>query len=445
MVSAMTITRRALLGSGLAAGALVAARRSAAQPAPAATTVTAPPVASKPVVERPRPPAGEQYNPVIVPNGHTLPFTRRDGVKVFHLIAGAVKHELAPGLEIEAWGYNGTTPGPVIEGVVGDRIRVYVTNTLPEATTVHWHGMFLPNGMDGVAGLTQKSIPPGKTFKYEFPLLKPGTFMYHPHFDEMTQIALGMTGMIVVHPRQPPAADRRVRDFSLMLHEWHVPIGHKRPHPLTMNEFNVLTFNSKSFPGTAPLAVETGDLVRLRLGNLGPMDHHPIHLHGYAFRVVETDGGTVPATARHLDTTVLVPVGSVRVVEFVADKPGDWALHCHMTHHAMNQMGHGSANLVGVDPKGLDARLTRVVPGYMTMGETGMGDMMMMKQPRNSISMHGGEGPFGTIEMGGMFTVLKVRDKLTAETAAGWYSHPEGTVASLASEADLARDGISRP
>jgi hypothetical protein len=215
---------------------------------------------------------------------------------------------------------------------------------------------------------------------------------------------------------------------GLEVHEWHVPIGSKRPDPLTMNDFNVLTFNSKSFPGTAPLAVETGDLVRLRFGNLGPMDHHPVHLHGYAFRVVETDGGPVPASARHLDTTVLVPVGAVRVVEFVA--------------HAMNQMGHGAANLVGVDTKGLDARLTRVVPGYMTMGETGMGDMMMMKQPRNSISMHGGDGPFGTIEMGGMFTVLEVRDKLTAENAAGWFTHPEGTVSVAATDVDLARDGI---
>jgi FtsP/CotA-like multicopper oxidase with cupredoxin domain len=441
MVAAMTITRRGLLGTGLAAGVLAATRKVSAQPAmPATTHVPAPPITSKPVIERLKPPAGERYNPVIVPNGHTLPFTKKDGVKVFHLVAGAVKHEIAPGLEIEAWGYNGTTPGPLIEGVVGDRIRVYVTNKLPEATTVHWHGMLVPNGMDGVAGLTQKSIPPGQTFKYEFELVKAGTFMYHPHFDEMTQIALGMVGMIVVHPKEPDG--RRVRDFSLMAHEWHVPIGQKRPNPLTMNEFNVLTFNSKAFPGTAPLAVETGDLVRLRLGNLGPMDHHPIHLHGFSFKIVETDGGRVPASAQLPETSVLVPVGAVRVVEFVADKPGDWALHCHMTHHAMNQMGHGSANLVGVDPKGLDARLTRVVPGYMTMGETGMGDMMMMKQPRNSISMHGGEGPFGTIEMGGMFTVLKVRDKLTADNAAGWYEHPKGTVASVATEADLARDGI---
>jgi hypothetical protein len=204
----------------------------------------------------------------------------------------------------------------------------------------------------------------------------------------------------------------------------------------------VLTFNSKSFPATTPLAVETGDLVRIRLGNLGPMDHHPIHLHGHAFHVVETDGGPVPPSARWPETTVLVPVGSVRVVEFVANAPGDWPLHCHMTHHVMNQMGHDAANLIGADVKGLDAKMGRAVPGYMVMGETGMGDMMAMKLPRNSISMMGGKGPFDQIDMGGMFTILKVRNKLTAESAAGWYEHPQGTVADEATASDLARDNI---
>jgi FtsP/CotA-like multicopper oxidase with cupredoxin domain len=438
----MTITRRTILGSSLAAAGLLASKKTsrAQTGGKTATIIPAPPVASAPVIEIPKPPPGERYTPLIVPNGHTLPFKKVGNVKVFHLVAGAVKHQIAPGLDIEAWGYNGTTPGPLIEAVAGDRVRIYVTNKLPERTSVHWHGMFVPNGMDGVSGLTQTAIAPGKTYKYEFTLGKAGTFMYHPHFDEMTQIALGMTGMFVVHPKEPPP---RARDFSMMIHGWHVPIGSLRPNPLTMNEFNVLTFNSKSFPGTAPLAIEKGELVRIRLGNLGPMDHHPIHLHGYAFKVVETDGGPVPVSARVPETAILVPVGTCRVIEFVADAPGDWAMHCHMTHHAMNQMGHGAANLVGVDTTGIDPRMSRVVPGYMTMGETGMGDMHAMQQPRNSISMVGGKGPFGTIEMGGMFTILKVRDKLTAETAAGWFKHPPGTVADVATDADLARDGIT--
>lgn len=448
----MTMTRRSLLGSGLAVGAGALARKAAAQPhqhhgAPppsrpptAQPPILAPPVASAPVIGFPKPPTGERYTPVIVPNGHTLPFDKRGGVKVFHLVAGPIKHQFAPGLDVDAWGYNGTTPGPLIEGVVGDRVRIYVTNKLPEPTTVHWHGLFLPNGMDGVSGLTQPSIGVGKTFKYEFTLTKPGTFMYHPHFDEMTQIALGMVGMFVVHPREPEG--RRVRDFSLLSHEWKVPIGSSRPDPLAMSDFNVLTFNSKSFPATAPLAVEQGDVVRIRLGNLGPMDHHSIHFHGHAFRVVETDGGPVPAAARWPETTVLVPVGAVRVIEFVADALGDWPLHCHMTHHAMNQMGHDAPRLIGVDTDGIDRRVGKLVPGYMTMGETGMGDMMTMQLPRNSISMVGAKGPFERIDMGGMFTIVKVRKQLTAANAQGWYDHPAGTVASAATADELARDGI---
>ena len=447
----MTVTRRSMLHSGLAAGAaLVGSRVAAAQPhpghgggqPPAPGPAPPPPAPDAPMkLTQGRRVAGETYTPVVVPNGRTLPFERKGDAKVFHLVAEPVKHQFAPGLDVEAWGYNGATPGPLIEAVEGDKVRIYVTNKLPEPTTVHWHGVFLPSGMDGVGGLSQDYILPGRTFKYEFTFTKPGTFMYHPHFDEMTQIALGMVGMIVVHPRRPKVT-RRVRDYSLMSHEWKVDIGAARPDPMAMNDFNVLTFNSKSFPATEPLVAELGDLVRIRIGNLGPMDHHPIHLHGYAFELVETDGGQVPKSARWPETTVLVPVGAVRVVEFVADVPGDWAMHCHMTHHVMNQMGHDAPNLIGADVRGLDDAVGRVVPGYMTMGHTGMGDMMNMGLPRNSISMLGGRGPFDMIDMGGMFTILKVRPRLTGDTDPGWWDNPPGTVADEASDADLARDGI---
>ena len=177
--------------------------------------------------------------------------------------------------------------------------------------------------------------------------------------------------------------------------------------------------------------------MRIRFGNLGPMDHHPIHLHGHHFEVVGTDGGTVPASARRPDTTVLVPVGTTRTIEFVA-RPGDWPLHCHMTNHMMNQMGHDAANLIGADIHGIDAKLGRVVPGYMTMGETGMGEMMQMQQPKNAISMSGGQGPYGAIDMGGMFTLVKVRDRLSKDP--GWYK--PGQVASEATADELTRDGI---
>jgi len=121
------------------------------------------------------------YAPVITPNGTSLPWKWENGAKAFHLVAEPVKREFAPGLAVNCWGYNGQTPGPTIEAVEGDRVRIYVTNKLPEPTSVHWHGMILPNGMDGVAGLNQKPIQPGETFKYEFTLRQHGTQMYHPH------------------------------------------------------------------------------------------------------------------------------------------------------------------------------------------------------------------------------------------------------------------------
>jgi len=380
---------------------------------------------------------------VVTPNGRTLELRLIDGVKVGHLIAEPVQHEFAPGLSAECWGYNGGTPGPTIEVVEGDKLRLYVTNRLPEPTTVHWHGIVLPNGMDGVSGLNQRPIPMGETFVYEFTVKYPGTFMYHPHFDEMTQIALGMGGMFIVHPKRP-VGPRVDRDFVMMSHEWRLDVGAKRPDPNEMKDFNLLTFNSKAFPATQPLLIGKGERVRIRFGNLGPMDHHPIHLHGLWFHVTATDGGYVPPSAQYPETTVLVAVGSTRVIEFVAEEPGDWAMHCHMTHHVMMQMGHGLPVMVGVDTKRLDQRMSRVIPEYMSMGTAGMGGMgeMRMPIPDNSRPMRGAPGPFGYVDMGGMFTILKVRDDPSAADASGWYEHPKGSVAERADPARLAADGI---
>ncbi len=419
---------------GVAAGALVA---QAAQAQPAAPPDPAPADAS------PRAPGPPGQPRVITPNGSTLPFRDVGGVKVGHLVAEAFQHEIAPGLVTEVWGYNGSTPGPTIEAMEGDHLRIYVTNRLPEPTTAHWHGIVVPNGMDGVAGLTQKPIPVGETYVYDFVVRHPGTYMYHSHYDEMTQIALGNVGMFIVHPRRlrGPRVDR---DFVLMAHEWKITAGARRPDPNAMSDFNVLTFNGKAFPATAPLVVGRGERVRIRLGNLGPMDHHPIHIHGLSFKVTATDGGFVPESAQYPETTVLLPVGSTRVIEFVPDELGDWAMHCHMTHHVMMQMGHGLPNMVGADTRKLDRRMSRVVPDYMTMGTTGMGGMaeMPMPMPPNSLPMRGGDGPFSYIDMGGMFTVLKVREDPETADPNGWFSHPAGTVAGQASADRMRADGI---
>src|SRR4029079_19176029 len=196
---------------------------------------------------------------------------------------------------------------------------------------------------------------------------------------------------LVVHPRRPSASHRVDRDFVILLSEWKIVRCARRPDPNEMTDFNVLTMNAKASPGTAPLVFRKGERVRIRFGNLSAMDHHPIHMHGYQFRIVETDGGAIPESAHQLETTVLVQTGSTKTIEFVADAPGDWALHCHMTHHVMNQMGHGIPNLVGVDAGDLDAKAPRLLPDYMTMGTAGMGDMaeMSMAVPKNSLPMAG--------------------------------------------------------
>ena len=387
---------------------------------------------------------GTDYTPVITPNGAPLPWKIVDGVKVFHLIPEPVTHEFAPGLVAECWGYNGRVHGPTIEAVEGDRVRIYVTNRLPAATSVHWHGVLLPNGMDGVAGLNQKPIEPGETFKYEFTLRQHGTHMYHSHHDEMTQMALGQMGLFIIHPRTPQSP-RPDRDFAFMLNEWKIVVGTSRPDPNEMLDFNMFTFNARAFPGTEPLVVKLGERVRIRLANASPMSHHPIHLHGYQFEITQTDGGQIPESAQWPETTALTAVGSTRTFDFIADEPGDWALHCHMTHHVMNQMGHEFGNMIGVNTEGLNQKIRRFLPGYMTMGEDGMAEMgdMGMANPPNSIPMLGGEGPFGYITMGGMFTILKVREGLTSYDDPGWYNHPPGTLASEASPEELQRDGIS--
>lgn len=398
-------------------------------------------------ITQPFNPGGLNYKPVITLNGLTLPWKMVGGVKVFHLIAEPVTHEFAPGLVAECWGYNNRVHGPTIEAVEGDHIRIYVTNRLPAPTTVHWHGLLLPHGMDGVGGISQKAIQPGETFKYEFTLKQHGTLMYHSHHDEGTQIQLGMMGLFIIHPKNPKTTTPD-RDYAMLLSEWKIEVGARRPDPNEMTDFNVFTMNGRSFPGTQALVAKVGERVRIRIGNLSTMSHHAIHLHGYYFKVVATDGGEIPEAGQWPETTVHMPTGSTRTIEFVADAPGDWVMHCHMLHHVMTQMGHDSGNLIGIDTEGLDKKIRKLVPGYMTMGQSGMGDMgdMGMAVPKNSLPMVGAPGPHDYITMGGMFTLLKVRETLPVGDAdPGWYQSPPGTQADIAPAADLKRDGIALP
>jgi FtsP/CotA-like multicopper oxidase with cupredoxin domain len=377
-------------------------------------------------------PTAQGYRPVKTLNGRTLPYRLRDGVKEFHLIAQEIDHEFAPGTTVKAWGYNGSTPGPTLEAVEGDRVRIYVTNRLKEHTSVHWHGLILPSGMDGVGGLSQPHIQPGETFVYEFTLQQHGTHMYHPHADEMVQLAMGMMGLFIIHPKDPASAPVD-RDYAILLHNWAVHPGTWRPDPSVMVDFDLWTMNSKVFPAIEALLAQTGERVRIRFANLS-MWNHPMHLHGVQFHVTGSDGGRWPPSQWRSEVTEIVGVGQTRDIEFTA-VPGDWALHCHMSHHTMNAMGHGIPSAIGVDQSGVEDKMRALLPGYMAMGKNGMAEhgehvaMGHMPGPDNTLPMMAGTGPYGNLDMGGMFTVVKVRDQLTGDRDPGWYDAPPKTTA----------------
>ncbi|MGX1742433.1 multicopper oxidase family protein [Bosea sp. NPDC055353] len=423
-----TLSRRGFMGSSglVLAGAAAVSGRSAFAAVPEAPTMT------EASTQAPlTPTSGPDYQPVATLNGWTLPWRMNGDWKEFHLVAEPVEREMAPGMKAYLWGYNGQSPGPTIEAVEGDKVRIYVTNKLPENTTIHWHGQRLPNGMDGVGGLTQPHIPPGKTFVYEFQLRRSGTYMYHPHSDEMVQMAMGMMGFFVVHPSDP--AFRRVdRDFVFLLNAFDIEPGSYVPKVNTMLDFNLWCWNSRVFPGIDPFVVGLNDKVRIRFGNL-TMTNHPIHMHGYEFKVSCTDGGWVDPAAAWPEVSVDCAVGQMRAFDFVADEPGDWAIHCHKSHHTMNAMGHSVKTYIGVGKKDLAKRIARIAPGYMPMGSNGMGEMgsMEMPLPDNTLPMMTGFAQFGPVEMGGMFSVVKVREGLakTDYKDPGPYKNPEGTVA----------------
>ncbi|MBI4005173.1 MAG: copper oxidase, partial [Gammaproteobacteria bacterium] len=339
-------------------------------------------------------PSGQNYVPVHTLNGRTLPYKMKNGVKEFHLIAEEIEHEFAPGSKAKCWGYNGTTPGPTIEAVEGDRVRILVTNKLPEHTTIHWHGVLLPSGMDGVGGLSQPHIKPGETFAYEFTLRQHGTQMYHPHADEMVQMAVGMMGMFIIHPKDGEEVPID-RDYCFLLHNWALHPGTYRPDPSILQDFDLWTFNSKVFPAIDPIVAKTGERVRIRMGNLS-MWNHPIHLHGHQYWVTGSDGGRWPSSLWRTETTEIVGVGQTRDIEFIA-YPGDWALHCHMAHHVMNAMGHGIANPLGVNQRVIAGKIKSLLPGYVPMGEGGMSEHaehLAMSQ-MSDMKMEGMEGMSG--------------------------------------------------
>jgi FtsP/CotA-like multicopper oxidase with cupredoxin domain len=287
---------------------------------------------------RPAPPVpphqfGSGVIPVAVPDVPDMPWRFENGAKVFNITVEHVRTEFIPGRVVDAWGFNGSVPGPTIQINEGDHVRLIVENRLPEPFSMHWHGLEIPNDMDGIPGISQDPIPPGGTFTYEFTLHQNGTFFYHSHM--AMQEMMGLIGLFIIHPRRAhtPRVDR---DFGIILQGWALLPNNTIPNSLAM-EFNWLTMNGKAGPATTPMLCRIGERVRIRLVNLG-MDHHPMHLHGHQFYVTGTEGGRIRTTAVEPANTVLVGVAQARDIEFVANNPGDWHFHCHLPHHMMNQM-----------------------------------------------------------------------------------------------------------
>jgi manganese oxidase len=325
-------------------------------------------------------PAASGGNAASVPRGSVpvttldiadLPFTMDNGVKVFNLIAEPVKQLIVPGRTFDLWGFNGSAPGPTIQANEGDRLRIVFDNHLPEPTRIHWHGLELPIEMDGVPGVSQDVVMPGDRFVYEFSLHQDGTFFYHPHM--AMQEMVGMLGGFIIHPKSPytPHVDK---DYLIALQEYAVLPNSTIPNSMSM-EFNWLTFNGKAGPASTPLVIRQGERVRIRLINMG-MDHHPIHLHGFTFWETGREGARQQESAWTRGNATLVGVAQARDFEFVADRLGEWMLHCHLPHHMMNQM----ASTVGP--------MTRVGRGMQ--GGASMQDGMGMLRDGNATSENRG-------------------------------------------------------
>jgi FtsP/CotA-like multicopper oxidase with cupredoxin domain len=217
----------------------------------------------------------------------------------------------------------------------GDQVRIIVKNELPVPTTIHWHGVEVPNAMDGVPGVTQDPIQPGETFTYEFIAKPAGTFMYHSHFEGDVQVGAGLYAPFIIDPKEPDA-NPPVVDKVLMISEVRMTDGETyAAMPMGGMEPNYFTINGKSFPATETITIKKGDLVRLRLIAIGQFIH-PMHLHGMPFKIVATDGHPVPEAAQLTKDTISVAPGERYDIEFIATETGQWMLHCHILHHTTN-------------------------------------------------------------------------------------------------------------
>ena len=287
---------------------------------------------------------------VITPDVTNLPFVVKKGIKYFELIAEPVQGELLPGFFINGLGYNGSIPGPTIQVYPGEYVNIRVYNKLPEPTSIHWHGLDIPNVMDGVPHVEPSpKIQPNSYFDYKFRISNPpGTHMYHSH--DSSQEMLGLGGAFIILDPYESLCNIQ-RDYFIMLQEFHVKslkMGEVKPgvydiDPMS-HEFNFFTMNGKCFPYTTPLKVKLGENVRIRLGNI-VMEAHPIHIHGHQFLITASDGNTIPYYNQMKKNTINVASGETWDIIFGTNNPGRWPLHCHIPHHMTNNMSKSTGGM----------------------------------------------------------------------------------------------------
>ncbi|SFE02600.1 Multicopper oxidase with three cupredoxin domains (includes cell division protein FtsP and spore coat protein CotA) [Paenibacillus catalpae] len=279
--------------------------------------------------------------------------------KEFNLVATQSNQEIAPGKTLPVWTFNNSVPGPQIRVKQGDRIKINLKNELPEPVTIHWHGVPVPNNMDGIPGVTQNAVQPGQTYTYEFIADVPGTYWYHSHQDSVNQLDRGLYGSFIVLGTNEEKADR---DYTLMLDEWissgmgmsdmnmsgmdHSGMNMNDGSSSNMNDemssmsmgddmsmYDLFSINGKSGSLVDQLPVKRGEKVRLRLINAGYLSHQ-IHLHGHEFKVIATDGQPINNPGILKDNLVSIAPGERYDIEFVANNPGQWLIEDHSDNQA---------------------------------------------------------------------------------------------------------------
>lgn len=292
----------------------------------------------------------------VTPDIADLPSQLVNGAREFRVTASVFTQQIEtfPMKTAQVWGYNGSVPGPTAIAYEGEKIRFIITNNLPEATTVHFHGMHAPNEDDGVAGISQPlPIAPGATYTYEFTPGHAGFFAYHSHTSDGKQELKGLEGIFVILPKGESRDEHVDRDYLFTLQSFQLPGEGQPVEPFPPGgEFNTHTMNGKTLDAATPLTARVGEKVRLRFYNASQLDHS-MHLHGFDMTVVAQNGHPVPTSARYAVTTVDEGPGNFFEVTFTADRPGKWLFHCHFPHHTSNSMMSG--------PNGSPVGMARVI------------------------------------------------------------------------------------